>query len=142
MDKSPFFYNSLKLANTARFEFIPLIFITHTPYWHRMASDEIIGLWYLDKINLKTGRGPIFKQDFIVNIKTENTIFKSYAVKKYVDNKTVFLMEDFFNKDYGENGKFYHDGKKWQHNYRDVNELPDEPNLKLLATMLKVLHHP
>ena len=141
MDKNPSFYNSLKLANSARFEFIPLIFISNTPHWHKNASDEVIGLWYLDKINLKSGRGPVFKQDFIINVDTENKVFKSYAVKKYVDNKTVFVIDNFF-KEYGENGAFYHGGKKWQHNYRDVSELPDEPNIRSLATILKILHHP
>lgn len=141
MDKNPPFYNSLKLVNSTRFVLIPFIFISRTPYWHRKARDEVIGLWYLDKINLKSGRGPVFKQDFIININTENKSFKSYAVKEYVDNKTVFLINSFF-KDYGENGVFYHDGKKWQHDYRDVNELPDEPNLRLLGTILKIVHHP
>lgn len=141
MDKNPSFYNSLKLANPARFEFIPLIFISHTPHWHKKASDEVIGLWYLDKDNLKSGRRPVFKQDFIINVNTENKFFKSYAVKEYVDNKIVFLIDNFF-KDYGENRAFYHDGKRWQHDYRDVNELPDELNLRLLATILKILHHP
>ena len=75
MDKNPLFFDSLKLANLSRFEFIPLIFISHMPYWHRLASDEVIGLWYLDKENLKKGKGPVFKQDFVVNVNTENKMW-------------------------------------------------------------------
>jgi len=135
MDQHPEFFQSLKLAKPNRFVFIPIIFTSHLPVGHPKSADEVIGVWYLDKKSLKENSKPLFKQDFIVNIGKSNHEFISYsAVNK--DGKYVRPIKEFF-KNYGENGKFYHDGRRWQHWYNDTSDLPAEPNLKYLAEKIR-----
>jgi len=133
MDKEPDFYNSLKIVNTNNFIFIPIIITSHTPVNHPLYNDEIIGMWYYDKKNngLNT-----FKQDFIVNKDSANKEFVSYTAKEIVKNynsKYVQEIDNFFSK-YGNNGKYYYNGSRWQHHYKDINKLPQE--LKAAATVL------
>lgn len=138
MDNHLEFFHSLKLSNPRRFNFIPLIFTSHTPPNHPNHRDEVIGMWYLDNSQKQCGthkRGCPFKQDFVVNIRHENQEFVSYSTDNN-DDKYVKPITTFFNL-YGANGKFYHDGKEWQHHYSDVLDLPDEPKLRLWAKDLK-----
>ena len=132
MDNNNNFTSSLKLSNTSKFEFIPIIFTSHLPHWHKLAVDEVIGMWYLDKENLKKGEFPLFKQDFIVNKNSDGKIFNSYVDKKTYDknkNHHVLTIDNFFI-DYGEwdiatcTGRFYvrENSKPWMHHY---NELKD-----------------
>ena len=95
----------------------------------------------MDKDKFRKGNTPLFKQDFIVNVGMQYKTWHSYSIEEYVDNDTVFLIDDFF-KNYGKNGSFYHDGKKWEHHYNTVNDLPNEPNLQTLAVMLMILNRP
>jgi len=124
-DKHKEAFQSLKLSNLNRFAVIPVIFTSRTPYPHEKCKDEVIGIWYLDK------QKNIFKQDFIVNVKGKHKEFISYSANNN-NGKYVRPLKEFFEK-YGANGKFYHDGKRWQHHYRNLEDLPDEPNLKRLA---------
>lgn len=137
MDKNPKFFNSLKLANSKRFEFIPLIFTSHTPKLHPKSKDEVIGMWYLDKDKKKCKEHNIvclFKQDFVVNIGYKNKEFISYSTN---NNKGKYIkpIKVFFRL-YGENGKYYHKGNQWQHHYRNVKDLPNESRLKSFANKL------
>lgn len=133
MDSNPDFYNSLKISRPERFVFIPIIFTSHTPSEHCLTKDEVIGMWYYDQKKTK------FKQDFIINKNKENKEFISYTAiteaKKY-KSKYVQVINDFFEK-YGKNGTYYHNGNKWQHHYRDIDDLPNEPNLKFLAAEIQ-----
>ena len=133
-DYHPEAFLSLKLNNTKRFELLPVIFTSHTPFPHRQCNDQVIGLWYLDfsgtvcKIHKRICW---FKQDFIVNINEQHKEFVSYSANNK-NGKFVKTITDFFNS-YSQNGKFYHDGKNWQHHYSNVEDLPNEPNLRILA---------
>lgn len=138
MDQHPEFFRSLKLSNPKRFKFIPLIFISHTPPSHARSKDEVIGMWYLDTHKIKCPQHKcicLFKQDFVVNIGKYDRKFISYSA----DNRNgeyVRPIKEFFDR-YGDNGKFYHDDKEWQHHYADVHFLPDEPKLRQCAQILK-----
>lgn len=147
MQSERIFYDSLKLAHPERFEFLPIIFTSHLPHWHKKSTDEIIGLWYLDKQNLKEGEKPIFKQDFIVNKESSGKEFHAYVDKitaKKMKCKFTHEIDDFY-KEYGDNKKFYHrehPSKPWMHHYDDINDLPDEPNLKNIAMIVKIKNSP
>lgn len=138
MDEHPEFLKSLKLSNSKRFDFIPLIFTSHTIPSHEKNADEVIGLWFLDKEKAFCKRHKtvcLFKQDFIVNTKKENKEFISYSSD---NDKGIYIkpIKDFFVL-YGNNEKFYHDGKCWQHHYQNVENLPEEPRLRKLAVEAK-----
>lgn len=141
LDAHPEFFNSLKLSKPGRFEFIKLIFTSHTTPPHPMCSDEVIGMWYYDKskpICKSHNCVCLFKQDFVVNKNHLNKEFVSYSTG---NNDGVFVkpIKEFF-KLYGDGQNFYHDGSKWQHHYKDVIDLPDEPYLKLWAIKIKNLY--
>jgi hypothetical protein len=130
MDKEPDFYNSLKIVNTNNFIFIPIIITSHTPVSHQHHNDEVIGMWYYDKNN------NTFKQDFIVNKDSANKEFVSYTAQDIVkrhNSNHVQIINKFFDE-YGESGKYYHNGSRWQHHYKNINELPQE--LRKTATIL------
>lgn len=136
-DKHPEFYHSLKLYNEKRFVFIPLIFTSHLPSTEKEASDEVIGMWYFDKESIGDDSRPQFKQDFIINVNSENKQFHSYVDRNTCTNNPspfVHLISDFFRK-YGKNGCFYNRNhpKPWMHHYLNLEELPDEVDLKRLA---------
>lgn len=138
MDDHPEFLNSLKLSNLNQFEFIPLIFISHTPSIHAKHKDEVIGMWYLDKSGQRCkfhNRICLFKQDFVANVNKQDKEYVSYSTSNN-NGKYVRSIAEFFSI-YGANGKFYHDGREWQHHYVDVNALPDEPRLREMAKSLK-----
>lgn len=133
-DAHPDVYNSLKLSNANKFEFLKTIFTSHTPPSHHRSNDQVIGFWYLDFSGVLCQfhkRICWFKQDFIVNLNEKHKEFVSYSAK--IENgKYIRPISEFFNL-YGSSGKFYHDGKEWQHHYFNIEGLPDEPNLKKLA---------
>ncbi len=138
MDNNPEFFCSLKLSNSSRFKFIPLIFTSHTPNNHTKHKDEVIGMWYLDtskNICNYHSRICFFKQDFVVNIGKRNKEFVSYSAD-IESGKYVKPISEFF-RIYGSGGKFYHDGKEWQHHYADISSLPDEPRLREWAQKIK-----
>lgn len=141
MDKDIFFYNSLKLANVSDFRFLGILFTSHTPSGHPSSTDEVIGLWYGDINNIKSNSHPHFKQDFIVNIQKQDRGFISYTIKRFVNGNSVKLINDFF-RDYGDAGKFYHNGLRWQHHYKTINDLPNEPGLHDAAKNLLIKLNP
>ena len=136
MDNHPEVYNTLKLSNETRFLFIPIIGLTYLPKEEFRSNDEVIGMFYLDKVNHKLNKTPLFKQDFIVNQNSENRYYVSYSADKN-NGKYIKSLSEFFLI-YGKNGKFYHrNGKKpWQHHYDYVIDLPDYPNLRETAKAL------
>lgn len=136
MDRNPDFLKSMKVNKPKRFVCFPMIITSSSP---KHPEDQVIGIWYLDKQNYKDNKKPLFKQDFVVNKSKQNREFTSYAVEMFVNNNDVLPLNQFFS-DYGDGGKFYHKGKAWEHNYDDVENLPDE--LQLLGTILKMIYHP
>ncbi len=136
MENHPEAEAALKLSNPRRFVTIPRIFLSYLPDSHVKAADQVIGVWYFDKNKpycRKHNKVCAFKQDFIVNV---GELGKEYIV--YTADKKpppyVQPLSKFFN-DYGENGTFYHDGNQWNHHYATVQDLPDEPELRQLATV-------
>jgi hypothetical protein len=94
MDSNPCFHDSLKLANTTRFVFLPLILTSFLPGGHPLHSDEVLGFFYYDK---KVGW---FKQDFVVNKNNEGKVFCAYVdgetKRKNSSCGSVCLIDDFF----------------------------------------------
>ncbi len=134
MDSNPAFFESLKLSKPERFILLPLIFTSYPPY----NEDEVIGIWYLDKkMSLCTEHNTIclYKQDFIVNVNFKNQKFISYSTNNK-GNDCVKSINEFFSQ-YGRNGKFYHNNLVWEHHYKDIEDLPDEPNLRNVALIAK-----
>lgn len=131
-DNHPDMFQSLKLSNQSRFKFIKVIFCSYSPTGHQNCNDEVIGMWYYDM-----NKG-IFKQDFIVNIEAKGKKYISYSTNNN-NGKYVRPIKEFFEK-YGQNGKFYHDDKRWQHHYNAIDDLPDEENLKFLAKKVFTSH--
>jgi hypothetical protein len=137
IDAHPKAREALKFNNTKRFMPIPLIFTSGLPTTHPRHADEIIGIWYIDKNDKLCPRHNKvcrFKQDFIVNIEKGNQDFVVYSAGKQ-HQKYVRPMKEFFSA-YGQNGSYYHDGKQWNHHYATITDLPDEPNLRKLASNL------
>lgn len=141
MDRDQSFFKSLKLANEKDFKFLSLLFTSHTPPNHPCTEDEVIGLWYGDLQNIRSNSKPLFKQDFIVNIKNRDREFISYTIKKFVNNLSVKIIDDFF-RDYGSDGEYYHNGLQWQHHYDTINDLPEEPSLIRAANKLLISVNP
>lgn len=138
MDNHPEFLVSLKLSNINRFLYIPLIFTSSTPSNHPLFNDQVIGMWYIDKTNVRANHPPFFKQDFVINKDSNNvefTAFTSNAIIRRINSPYVRLINDFF-RDYGNNGQYYHNGNRWDHHYNSVNDLPNEPRLRVMATGL------
>lgn len=143
MYKSTGFFNSLKLSNRKRFEFIPLILTSSTPNTHNKSDDQVIGMWYVDKNNLNNDSQPIFKQDFIINLNSDDEKFVSYTSNCVIEDKnlsndpSVKKIEKFFSI-YGNEGKYYHkDNEKWEHHYSSIEDLPTNKNLVLQARKIK-----
>ncbi|MBI5151356.1 MAG: hypothetical protein HZA34_02150 [Candidatus Pacebacteria bacterium] len=138
MDNHPEFLTSLKLSNDNRFLYIPLIFISSTPSTHPLFNDQVIGMWYIDKTNVRANHLPFFKQDFVVNKNSNHMEFITFTTAKIVsrlNSPYVKLINDFFS-DYGNNGQYYHNGNRWDHHYNSMNDLPNEPRLRIMATNL------
>jgi len=138
MDNHPEFKNSLKIVNPNRFKYISLIFTSHTPPTHPFSNDQVIGMWYIDAINFRLSRFPLFKQDFIVNKDSNNIEFISYTTRPIVrraNSPFVQPIQDFF-RIYGQNGLFYHNNQRWAHHYDNITDLPNEPRLRLMARSL------
>lgn len=136
IDNHPEFLRALKLSNTNRFQYIPLIFTSSTPNTHPLTKDQVIGMWYIDKNNYYAGRHPFFKQDFIINknsLQIEYIVFASRAIMRRESSPYIKSIDDFF-QDYGQGGQYYHNENRWDHYYNTVNDLPDEPRLRRLAT--------
>ncbi len=139
MENHPESEAALKLSNPKRFVAIPLIFTSFLPQNHVKSEDEIIGIWYYDKAKVPCGfhkRVCNFKQDFIVNV---GALGKEYIV--YTADKRhpphVQPISKFF-KDYGSNGKLYHEvNKEWSHHYETAKDLPNEPRLIQLASTIE-----
>jgi len=132
-------FNALKLNNPKKFDFLGVIFLSHTPSSHPKSSDEVIGIWYLDYSGSSCKfhkRICWFKQDFIVNIKKQDKEFVTYSAN-YEEGKYVKPINDFFRL-YGDDGKFFHNGKEWQHHYFNVLDLPDEPTLRKSAKQILI----
>jgi len=114
--KNPNFKKSLKLYNQSRFEVFQRIFLSYPPIF---PNDEVIGLLYCDKENVKKNKKPFFKQDYIVN--HGNGIFTSYT-NISPQAKDVKHIKDFFNK-YGRSKYYGTDKGKGDHHYDDVSDL-------------------
>lgn len=138
MESHPEAEAALKLSTPKRFVTVPRIFLSWLPGSHPKAADQIIGVWYFDKnkpychIHKKVCA---FKQDFIVNVGELGKEYVVYTARKkpppYVQPISKFFDE------YGENGKYYHKGKQWNHHYATVKDLPDEPTLRQLASKIE-----
>jgi hypothetical protein len=132
MDSNPPFHDSLKLANTTSFTFLPIILTSFLPDNHPLHSDEVLGFFYYDK---KKG---LFKQDFVVNKSNTGKVFYSYVDKKTKSKNSscsfVCLIDDFFTT-YGSGGKYYHRDhtKPWMHHYEEFDDLPENPYLRKYA---------
>ena len=133
MDSNPSFYDSLKLANTTRFTFLPRILTSSFPNNHPLHRDQVLGFFYYDK-NKKYS-----KQDFIVNKNKEGKEFYSYVDKetkrKHSSCNFVCSIKDFFVV-YGSGGKYYyreHPTKPWMHHYEKFDDLPEDPEFRELA---------
>lgn len=132
MDLQPCFFNSLKLSNEDRFTFLPVILTSFLPDEHELHKDQVLGLFYYDKMRR------IFKQDFVVNKNNNGKAFHSYvdlSTKKVCGPcDFVHLIDNFFNE-YGLSGKYYHRDhcRPWMHHYRNIDELPESPELKEYA---------
>ncbi len=100
-------------------------------------KDKVLGLWYADKENMRAGRHPFFKQDFIVDLGERGEEFVSYSEKRH-HPPYVFPIADFFSK-YGDGKKYYHrdSPKPWVHWYNDIGDLPDDPQLRAEAERAK-----
>lgn len=140
IDNHPEFEKAVKLGAPERFILFPLIITTSTPLSHKNSSDQVIGLWYYDKNKPYCKRHKkvcVFKQDFIINVSNKEKEFVAFSAKQpqppYVKNIGDFFIE------YGNDGKFYHDGnKQWNHHYATINDLPDEPHLRELARTIEL----
>ena len=117
----PDFWKSLKLAQPNRFVLLPLLLISHLPDSEK-NDGEILGLWYWDI------EKNIFKQDYIMNVGSNDKIFVSYSIDKFVTKtENVKTIQSFFNT-IGAGGKYYtrdNTEKSWMHHYRPENELPE-----------------
>jgi len=123
MKTEPKFYHSLKFFNRERFYLLERFIISRTPDDHPLHEHEVIGLFYLDKENLRKDKKPFFKQDFVVK---KGDVFVSYTAKqlaKRLRSQYVRPLKAFF-REYGKDKRFYHDGERWQHHYDDVESLP------------------
>lgn len=60
------FAGSLKLTNPDRFEVLRTLIVSQLPEGHPLAENQVLGITYLDKVNLQKGERPFFKQDFVV----------------------------------------------------------------------------
>ena len=141
---NPAFAESLKLANPWSFSFFGYIDCSHTPETHPRHEDEVLGMWYLNKEYVCDREQPQFKQDFVVNVGKKNENFVSYTAKhitQRLNGPLVKPINDFFETDYGDDGKYYHNGSRWQHHYYHVDDLP-EPVRELGKTMLERLLKP
>lgn len=98
MDCHPEFERSLKLYNQARFVPIPFMFLTRTPDGTPHERDQVIGMLYVDKENLNAGRKPLFKQDFVVNVESEDKKFISYTDPQLQVPPYVRPIEEFFDE--------------------------------------------
>lgn len=99
--KYPSFKKALKIIYTERFITLQAIGTSYSPNY---PEDEVIGIYVYD-YGLKT---PIFKQDFIVNIKGKGENFVLYTgLGLIVDGKLVKHVNEF-NNTYGKGG-FYKD---------------------------------
>lgn len=138
MEHHPEAEAALKLSAPERFVTIPRIFLSWLPDNHPKAADQIIGVWYFDKNKpycRKHKKICTFKQDFIVNLGDKGKEYVVYTARKQPP-PYVQPIRKFFDE-YGENGKFYHEGKQWNHHYAAVDDLPDEPALRQLASTIE-----
>ncbi|MGH7141858.1 MAG: hypothetical protein ACREF5_00030 [Candidatus Saccharimonadales bacterium] len=135
IEKNKDFRNSLKLRHPRRFRKIPYLITSHAPSTHPLHEDQIIGLWYVDLVNVVKKQQPYFKQDFIVNKKGKSEVFISFAQNNFVGGNYVESINSFFKK-YGSNATYYHRGKKWEHHYGDIQDLP---NTKLQELARKII---
>ncbi|MBI2669674.1 MAG: hypothetical protein HYX20_00790 [Candidatus Yanofskybacteria bacterium] len=133
------FYSSLKLANSTRFQIIPVILTSHTVLPHPLSADQVIGIWYFDKVNFNTGNTPFFKQDFIINVGTRHTDYISYSAANS-NGQSVKPIREFFRL-YGSGTKFYNRNarhpQRWQHHYDNVINLPRSAELRAWAKKLR-----
>lgn len=139
MENHPEAEAALKLSSPKRFITVPLIFTSGLPQGHAKSADQVIGVWYYDKAKATCrfhNRVCNFKQDFIVNV---GTLGKEYVVYTASKKSPPYSQPiSIFFKEYGSNGKFYHDGnKEWNHHYESSKDLPAEPNLVKLAQAIE-----
>jgi hypothetical protein len=138
MEAHPEAEAALKLSSPERFVTIPIIFTSGLPSSHPNTADQVIGVWYFDKkkpyCNMHR-RVCTFKQDFIVNVGKLGEEYVVYTADKKPP-PYVQPLRKFFDV-YGDNGKFYHDGTQWNHHYGAVQDLPNEPNLRQLASTIE-----
>jgi hypothetical protein len=138
IEKNKDFCNSLKLRHPRRFRKIPYLITSHTPPSHLFHRDEIIGLWYLDIKNYLEQKKPFFKQDFVVNKNGNSQLFTSFAQRGFSGGDYVEPVDIFFEK-YGNNGKYYHKGKRWEHHYDDITDLPNNTLQELANKIIREL---
>ena len=138
MWEHPRFRASLKLADPDRFLLLPGIIVSRQPPEGPHPEDEVLGMWYLDKVHFVRRRRPFFKQDFVVNVEGDDTTFVSYSASN-VCGPYVLPLRVFFST-YGDGKRYYHrdDPKKfWVHHYDGVDDLPDIGNLRELGRRAK-----
>jgi hypothetical protein len=142
MDAQPEAEAALKLHNLDRFIPIPLIVTSGVPWPHPKWEDQTIGIWYYDKsgtICRRHGHVCRYKQDFVVNIKTKHEEFVVYSADR--DNPPYVKPIKIFFKEYGEDGKYYHKSmagiSTWEHHYKDIDALPNEPRLRSIAKLIE-----
>ncbi len=133
------FSESLKLTNPNRFAVLRTLIISQLPEGHPLAENQVLGITYLDKVNLQKGERPFFKQDFVVRLAKDGT-FVSYTAARLAANSAspyVRSMNDF-EREYGDGGRFYTRSghpKPLVHHLDDVDDLP--PDQQEEAAQLK-----
>jgi hypothetical protein len=132
------FRDSLKLANPVRFALINPVILSRLPDGHALSDHHAIGIYYLDKENLRNGVLPYFKQDFIVR-RADGTLvsYTAPGLAKIAGSPHVKPIADF-EAPYGDGGKYYTrpgHPKPLVHHHDDVSDLP--PELQANAEGLK-----
>lgn len=125
MEKHPEFTASLRLSDP-RYYFIPQMVKASQPYAHTNSDDEVLGLFYIDQLNLQAKRKPLFTQDFVVNVDKRDAHFIVYAGTE-AQGECVRPVREFLLK-YGSFGEYHHrgNGKPWTPYYNGIEDLPDD----------------
>lgn len=119
LDQNPDFYNSLRLSNDKGYLLLPLIGLPPDP----INNDKIIGLFYAYKTAIiNNSLGVWFKQDYIVDLNSEDKDYIGYVAKEYAQGEHVRVVDDFYKqyKDF-----FLKENYRWHHHYKRVNDLPN-----------------
>ena len=130
------FAGSLKLTNPDRFEVLRTLIVSQLPEGHPLAENQVLGITYLDKVNLQKGERPFFKQDFVVRLAKYRT-FVSYTAPRIAAAGSPFVRSmDDFEREYGDGGRFYTRSghpKPLVHHLDDVDDLPPDQQAEAAA---------